>query len=128
MVSLPAATRRSGSDASRRGQNDLILVGQFPYLAGLAGLLLRAAADRSVVIFRHGGLVGLERADTGGWCRWCSRPRARRCWRDDVDSRAATGTGGTPHDNDVAAETLATLRPVYGSPATSGPCRCWRAS
>jgi phosphohistidine phosphatase len=45
--------------------NDLMLVGHLPYLARLASLLLTGAADRSVVSFRQGGLVGLERADTG---------------------------------------------------------------
>jgi phosphohistidine phosphatase len=41
-----------------------MLVGHLPHLARLAGLLLIGAADRSVVKFRQGGLVGLERTDT----------------------------------------------------------------
>ena len=42
-----------------------MLVGHLPHLARLAGLLLIGVADRSVVKFRQGGLVGLERTDTG---------------------------------------------------------------
>jgi phosphohistidine phosphatase len=45
--------------------DDLMLVGHLPHLARLAGLLLIGASDRSVVRFRQGGLVGLERTDTG---------------------------------------------------------------
>jgi phosphohistidine phosphatase len=45
--------------------DDLMLVGHLPHLARLAGLLLVGAADRSVVKFRQGGLVALERTDTG---------------------------------------------------------------
>jgi phosphohistidine phosphatase len=47
------------------GADDLMLVGHLPHLARLAGLLLTGAPDRSVIRFRQGGLVGLERTDTG---------------------------------------------------------------
>jgi len=49
----------------RSEADDLMLVGHLPHLARLAGLLLIGAADRSVVRFRQGGLVRLERTDTG---------------------------------------------------------------
>ena len=45
--------------------DDLMLVGHLPHLARLAGLLLTGVADRSVIRFRQGGLVGMERTDTG---------------------------------------------------------------
>jgi phosphohistidine phosphatase len=44
---------------------DLMLVGHLPHLARLAGLILTVASERSLVRFRQGGLVGLERTDTG---------------------------------------------------------------
>ena len=49
----------------RSEPDDLMLVGHLPHLARLAGLLLIGAADRSVVKFCPGGLVGLERTNTG---------------------------------------------------------------
>ena len=45
--------------------DDLMLVGHLPHLARLAGLLLTGADDRPVIQFRPGGLVALERIDTG---------------------------------------------------------------
>jgi len=44
---------------------DLMLIGHLPHLGRLAALLLTGDADRSVVRFRQGGLVGVERTDTG---------------------------------------------------------------
>ena len=44
---------------------DLMLVGHLPYLGRLASLLLTGDADRTVIGFRQGGLVGMERTDTG---------------------------------------------------------------
>ena len=49
----------------RSEPDDVMLVGHLPHLARLAGLLLVDAADRPVVKFRQGGLVALERTDTG---------------------------------------------------------------
>jgi phosphohistidine phosphatase len=49
----------------RAEADDLMLVGHLPHLDRLAGLLLTGASDRSVIRFRQGGLVGLERTDTG---------------------------------------------------------------
>jgi phosphohistidine phosphatase len=48
----------------RSEADDLMLVGHQPHLARLAGLLLIGDADRPVVRFRNGGVVGLERTDT----------------------------------------------------------------
>ena len=45
--------------------DDLLLVGHLPYLARLAALLLTGVSDHSVIRFRPGGLVGLERTDQG---------------------------------------------------------------
>lgn len=45
--------------------DDVMLVGHLPHLDRLAGLLLTDQSDRSVIRFRQGGLVGLERTDTG---------------------------------------------------------------
>ena len=49
----------------RSEPDDVMLVGHLPHLARLASLLLIGAADRPVVRFRQGGLVALERTDTG---------------------------------------------------------------
>jgi phosphohistidine phosphatase len=48
-----------------RVNGDLMVVGHLPHLARLAGLLLTGAADRSLIRFSPGGLVGLEPTDTG---------------------------------------------------------------
>ena len=48
-----------------REAEDLMLVGHLPHLARLASVLVTGVADHPVVTFRQGGLVGLERADTG---------------------------------------------------------------
>jgi len=45
---------------------DVLLVGHLPHLSRLAGLLLAGDAERQVVAFRPGGVVGLEQAG-GGW-------------------------------------------------------------
>jgi phosphohistidine phosphatase len=45
--------------------DDLMLVGHLPHLGRLAGLLLTGASDHSVIRFRQGGLVVLERTETG---------------------------------------------------------------
>lgn len=49
----------------RAEADDLMLVGHLPHLARLAGLLVIGAAEPPVVRFRPGGLVALERTDTG---------------------------------------------------------------
>ena len=44
---------------------EVMLVGHLPHLAKLAGLLVAGDADRPVVTFRPGGLVGLEHTAFG---------------------------------------------------------------
>lgn len=44
---------------------DVMLVGHLPHLAKLAGLLLVGDADRAVIAFRPGGLVGLDQREAG---------------------------------------------------------------
>ena len=44
---------------------DVMLVGHLPHLAKLAGLLLVGDADRPVIEFRQGGLVGLDQSEAG---------------------------------------------------------------
>jgi phosphohistidine phosphatase len=44
---------------------DLMLVGHLPHVAGLASLLLTGDPERSVIEFRPGGLVALDRTDAG---------------------------------------------------------------
>lgn len=45
--------------------DDVLLVGHLPHLDRLAALLLTGVSDRSLIRFRPGGLVGLERTDQG---------------------------------------------------------------
>jgi phosphohistidine phosphatase len=45
--------------------DDLMLVGHLPHLARLTGLLLTGTTERTLVRFQQGGLVALERTDTG---------------------------------------------------------------
>jgi phosphohistidine phosphatase len=49
----------------RSEADDLMFVGHLPHLDRLAALLVLGAADRSLVRFRQGALVALERSDTG---------------------------------------------------------------
>jgi phosphohistidine phosphatase len=44
---------------------DLMLVGHLPHLARLATMLLTGSADDPLIQFHQGGLVTLERSDTG---------------------------------------------------------------
>lgn len=52
---------------------DVMLVGHLPHLAKLVGLLVGGDADRPVVAFRQGGLVGLEQG-AAGWSVWLVLP------------------------------------------------------
>lgn len=45
----------------------IMLVGHLPYLSRLAARLLGLPADRTVVKFRMGGVVRMERDDAGRW-------------------------------------------------------------
>jgi phosphohistidine phosphatase len=53
--------------------DDLLLVGHLPHLGRLAALLVTGSPDSPLVRFRPGGLVGLDRADTG-WVIWVVVP------------------------------------------------------
>lgn len=46
-------------------RDDLVLVGHLPHLDRLSALLLTGDPNRSVIRFRPGGLVVLDRTDTG---------------------------------------------------------------
>jgi len=55
--------------------NNLMLVGHLPYLARLAAMLLGVRKDRIVVEFRMGGVVRLDRNESGEWAvRWAVTP------------------------------------------------------
>jgi phosphohistidine phosphatase len=56
---------------------NLMLVGHLPHLAKLAGLLVAGDAERPVVAFQQGGLVGLEQDKDGtGWSVFLILPPA----------------------------------------------------
>ena len=55
----PWVERLSGETA------DVLLVGHLPHLAALAGALLTGDPRRQVIGFQQGGLITLERAETG---------------------------------------------------------------
>jgi phosphohistidine phosphatase len=55
--------------------DNLMLVGHLPYLARLVAMLLGVRKDRVVVEFRMGGVVRLNRNETGEWAvRWAVTP------------------------------------------------------
>lgn len=50
---------------------NLMLVGHLPFLSRLAARLLGATGDRTVVQFQMGGVVRLDRDESGNWAvRW----------------------------------------------------------
>jgi len=54
---------------------DLMLVGHLPYLGRLVARLLGLKGDRDAVLFQMGGLVRLDRRETGDWVvRWMIVP------------------------------------------------------
>ncbi len=54
---------------------NLILVGHLPYLSRLVAQLLGLPADKQVVRFQMGGVVGVERDQTEQWLvRWMVTP------------------------------------------------------
>jgi phosphohistidine phosphatase len=57
----------------RSETEDLLLIGHLPHLRRLAGMLVTGSDDAPIVAFRPGGLVGLDRADTG-WSIWLVLP------------------------------------------------------
>jgi phosphohistidine phosphatase len=63
------------ADRLKSLQNDVVLVGHLPHLAGLASLLLCGNTANNIVSFRPGGLVCLKRDDSGRWSlQWMLTP------------------------------------------------------
>ncbi len=54
--------------------DDVMLVGHLPYLQRLAGLMICADPNREVVRFRNGGVLCLERTNTGWSILWQINP------------------------------------------------------
>lgn len=55
--------------------NNLVLVGHLPYLSRLVATLLGLERDRTVVDFRMGGVVRLDRNESGQWTlQWAVIP------------------------------------------------------
>jgi len=54
--------------------DDVMLVGHLPHLQRLAGLLICNDADREAVCFRHGGVVCLEKQQSGWSVLWQINP------------------------------------------------------
>ncbi len=57
------------------GSNNLMLVGHLPYLSRLLAMLLGVRKDHTVLEFRMGGVVRLDRNESGEWVvRWAITP------------------------------------------------------
>jgi phosphohistidine phosphatase len=57
-------------------KEDLMLVGHLPHLDKLAAKLICQDENKSVVAFQMGGIVCLERGDSGDWrVRWMVTPK-----------------------------------------------------
>jgi len=54
--------------------SDLMLVGHLPHLQRLAGLLIAGDAGREAIHFRNGGVVCLERRESGWSLLWQINP------------------------------------------------------
>lgn len=62
-------------DRLQMESNNLMLVGHLPYLSRLVAILLGVRMDRVVVEFRMGGVVRLDRSESGEWAvRWAVTP------------------------------------------------------
>jgi phosphohistidine phosphatase len=62
-------------DRLQTESDNLILVGHLPYLSRLVAMLLGVCKDHTVVEFRIGGVVRLDRSDSGEWVvRWVLPP------------------------------------------------------
>ena len=57
-----------------RMEDDLMLVGHLPHLQRLAGLLLTGDADNEPVRFRNGGVLCLEKRESGWSVCWHVNP------------------------------------------------------
>ena len=59
----------------RTESDNLMLVGHLPYLSRLVAMLLGVRKDRVVVEFRMGGVVQLDRNESGEWVlHWALTP------------------------------------------------------
>ena len=54
--------------------DDIMLVGHLPYMQRLAGLLICGDAERQAIHFRNGGVVSLERRESGWSLLWQINP------------------------------------------------------
>ncbi len=54
--------------------NDVMLVGHLPYMQRLAGLLVCGDPQREAIHFRNGGVVCLERRESGWSILWQTNP------------------------------------------------------
>ena len=62
-------------DRLQTESNNLMLVGHLPYLSRLVAMLLGVRKDHTVVEFRMGGVVRLDRNESGAWVvRWAITP------------------------------------------------------
>lgn len=56
-------------------QEDIMLVGHLPYMAGLSGLLVCGNKEKGAVNFEMGCIVCLKRSDAGSWAfEWIIKP------------------------------------------------------
>ena len=54
---------------------DLMIVGHLPFLGKLASALLASTEPTNVIVFQQGGIVCLERSESGAWSvRWMVTP------------------------------------------------------
>ena len=62
-------------DRLQTESNNLMLVGHLPYLSRLVAMLLGVRKDHTVLEFRMGGVVLLDRNESGAWVvRWAITP------------------------------------------------------
>jgi phosphohistidine phosphatase len=62
-------------DRLQTESNNLMLVGHMPYLGRLVAMLLGVRKDHTVLEFRMGGVVRLDRNESGEWVvRWAITP------------------------------------------------------
>ncbi len=62
-------------DRLQTESNNVMLVGHLPYLSRLVAMLLGVRKDHTVLEFRMGGVVRLDRNESGDWVvRWAITP------------------------------------------------------
>ncbi len=65
---------RPVAEALSAGEEAVMLVGHLPFLSRLTSLLLVGAPEPAIVRFRYGGVVCLEREETGWRLVWMVTP------------------------------------------------------